>query len=149
MCPAEFEPLTRLLLSSTVGRPVCALAHVGGRSAQVYNGANPLELDRITTYFEEIEPRAGMPARYVPRSTQIDLEGGVLNSVSPVAYSPSVEIRLMAACGSDGSFEVEHLVNSSRLIHGSTVNPVQGTTGLEGVRIRLFLCIPSNYLFVH
>ena len=55
----------------------------------MYNGSNPLELDRITTYFEEVEPRAGIPARYVPRSTQIDLEGGVLKSVSPVTcYLP-------------------------------------------------------------
>jgi tubulin beta len=64
---------------------VRALAGVRRRSAQVYNGTNPLELDRITTYFEEIEPRAGLPARYVPRSTQVDLEGGVLKSVSLVA----------------------------------------------------------------
>lgn len=58
----------------------------------------------------------------------------------------------MAACDADGSSEVEHLVNSSPLTRGSTVNLVQGTTGLEGVRIRLstgFLCIPSNYLLVH
>lgn len=58
----------------------------------------------------------------------------------------------MAACGSVGSFEVDHLVNSSRLTRGSTVNPVQGTTGREGVRARLstvLLCTPSNYLFVH
>ena len=57
----------------------------------MYNGSNPLELDRITTYFEEVEPRAGMPARYVPRSTQIDLEGGVLKSVSSLASSPSMK----------------------------------------------------------
>jgi len=47
---------------------------------------------------------------------------------------------------------VAHSDNSSRLTRGSTVNPVPGTTGLEGVRIRFstaFLCIPSNYLFVH
>ena len=53
----------------------------------------------------------------------------------------------MAACADDGSFEVEHLVNSSPLTRGSTVNLVQGTTGLEGVRIWLsidFLCTPSN-----
>lgn len=43
---------------------------------------NPLQLDRIGTYFEEIEPRAGTPARYVPRSVQIDLEGGVIGRVS-------------------------------------------------------------------
>jgi len=53
---------------------------------QVYHGSNPLELDRITTYFEEIEPRAGIPARYVPRSTQVDLEGGVLKQVGLLAY---------------------------------------------------------------
>lgn len=63
---------------------MCASGRVAGPPAQVYNGSNPLELDRITTYFEEIEPRAGMPARYVPRSTQVDLEGGVLKAVSPI-----------------------------------------------------------------
>ncbi|KIM29971.1 hypothetical protein M408DRAFT_15648 [Serendipita vermifera MAFF 305830] len=45
---------------------------------QVYTSKNPLQLDRIGTYFEEIEPRAGTPARYVPRSVQLDLEGGVI-----------------------------------------------------------------------
>ena len=39
------------------------------------------QLDRIGTYFEEIEPTAGRPARYVPRSVQIDLEGGVIGKV--------------------------------------------------------------------
>ena len=74
---AEFEFLTRLLLSSTVGWSVRPLAHVRRRSAHVYNATNPLELDRITTYFEEIEPRAGMLARYGRGAP--DLEGGVLS----------------------------------------------------------------------
>ena len=49
----------------------------------MYNGTNPLELDRITTSFEEIEPRAGMLARYGRGAP--DLEDGVLKSVSLVA----------------------------------------------------------------
>lgn len=39
-------------------------------------------LDRIGTYFQEVEPSGGKPARYVPRSVQLDLEGGVLQRVS-------------------------------------------------------------------
>jgi len=82
---AEFELLMRSFLSFTVGWHVRALANRLRWSAQVYNGLSPLELDRITTYSKEIEPRAGTPTRYVPRSTQVDLEGGVIKSVSPVA----------------------------------------------------------------
>jgi tubulin beta len=47
----------------------------------VYTSKDSLRLDRIGTYFEEIEPSGGRPARYVPRSVQIDLEGGVLGRV--------------------------------------------------------------------
>ena len=36
---------------------------------QMYNGMNPLELNQITTYFDEVKPHAGIPARYVPQST--------------------------------------------------------------------------------
>jgi tubulin beta len=60
----------------------------------VYKSKDPLQLDRIGTYFEEIEPRAGVPARYVPRSIQIDLEGGVINRVS---FSLCVGVRLTAS----------------------------------------------------
>ncbi|PVF96216.1 tubulin-domain-containing protein [Serendipita vermifera] len=54
------------------------LAEHGLDEGGVYKSKDPQQLDRIGTYFEEIEPRAGQPARYVPRSVQVDLEGGVI-----------------------------------------------------------------------
>lgn len=50
-------------------------------SQGVYTSKDPQQLDRITTYFEEIEPTGGRPARYVPRSIQVDLEGGVIGKL--------------------------------------------------------------------
>lgn len=64
----------------TRGEHLCA--PLFGLWLQVYYGSDPLQLDRIGTYFEEVEPRAGLPARYVPRSLQVDLEGGVVRQVS-------------------------------------------------------------------
>ncbi|KAF8824759.1 hypothetical protein HHX47_DHR7000194 [Lentinula edodes] len=42
-----------------------------------YKGSDPLQLQRVGVYFTEIE--SGGVQRYVPRSTQIDLEAGVCN----------------------------------------------------------------------
>ena len=50
-------------------RPVAFYAGTLSGAEQMYNGMNPLELNRITNYFDEVEPRAGIPARYVPQGT--------------------------------------------------------------------------------
>ncbi|KAF5362687.1 hypothetical protein D9757_014041 [Collybiopsis confluens] len=42
-----------------------------------YTGSDPLQLQRIGVYFNEVENNGAQ--RYVPRSTQIDLEAGVCN----------------------------------------------------------------------
>ncbi|KAG8852786.1 hypothetical protein FRB91_005918 [Serendipita sp. 411] len=57
------------------------LAEHGLDAEGVYTSKDPQQLDRITTYFEEIDAQAGRPARYVPRSVQIDLEGGVIGKL--------------------------------------------------------------------
>ena len=55
--------------------------HMFAQSAQIYNGMNPLKLDRITNYLRRLSP---VPAKYMPRSTQVNLESGTFKSVSPV-----------------------------------------------------------------
>ncbi|KAJ3978269.1 putative beta-tubulin, partial [Lentinula detonsa] len=42
-----------------------------------YKGNDPLQFQRVGVYFNEVEH--GGVRRYVPRSTQIDLEAGVCN----------------------------------------------------------------------
>ncbi|KAK7461878.1 Tubulin beta-2 chain [Stygiomarasmius scandens] len=53
------------------------LAEHGLDQSGRYQGSDPLQLQRIGTYFIEVESQG--EKRYVPRSTQIDLEAGVCN----------------------------------------------------------------------
>ncbi|THV05655.1 tubulin nucleotide-binding domain-like protein [Dendrothele bispora CBS 962.96] len=53
------------------------LAEHGLDQSGKYIGSDPLQLQRIGTYFTEVETQG--ENRYVPRSTQIDLEAGVCN----------------------------------------------------------------------
>ncbi|KAF5342343.1 hypothetical protein D9611_001343 [Ephemerocybe angulata] len=50
-----------------------------------YHGSDPLQLQRVGTYFDEIESSGA--TKYVPRSVQVDLEAGVCNK------SRSVQIK--------------------------------------------------------
>ncbi|CAG7852178.1 Tubulin beta-2 chain AltName: Full=Beta-2-tubulin [Serendipita indica DSM 11827] len=81
-------------------------------SQGVYTSKDPQQLDRITTYFEEIEPTGGRPARYVPRSIQVDLEGGVI-----------------------GKLKVENVEGYSLQIHGYMQTVEQRITGAKDVRM--------------
>ncbi|PBL04346.1 beta-tubulin 2 [Armillaria gallica] len=55
------------------------LAEHGIDTSGVYRGNNDLELQRVGTYFTEVESSG--QHRYVPRSIQVDLEVGVLDRV--------------------------------------------------------------------
>lgn len=44
----------------------------------IYHGTDPLQLERVETYFSEAQTADGV-TKYVPRSVQIDLEAGVCN----------------------------------------------------------------------
>ncbi|KAI0314306.1 beta-tubulin 2 [Amylostereum chailletii] len=56
------------------------LAEHGLDQSGAYHGTDPQQLERVSTYFEEIEA-SGQAFRYVPRSVQIDLEVGVANRI--------------------------------------------------------------------
>ncbi|KAI0258362.1 beta-tubulin 2 [Gloeopeniophorella convolvens] len=53
------------------------LAEHGLDQSGMYHGTDPLQIERVETYFLEID--SGSAAKYVPRSVQIDLEAGVCN----------------------------------------------------------------------
>ncbi|KAG8816500.1 Tubulin beta-2 chain [Serendipita sp. 399] len=85
---------------------------------QVYTAKDPQQLDRITTYFEEIEPQAGRPARYVPRSVQIDLEGGVIGKLrgGPLGGLFPPDSWVHAESGAANNFSKGHYTEGAELV---------------------------------
>ncbi|KIY44066.1 beta-tubulin 2 tubb2 [Fistulina hepatica ATCC 64428] len=55
------------------------LAEHGLDDSGNYKGSDPVQIQRVGVYFEEVN--AGSTPKYVPRSVQVDLEGGVLNRI--------------------------------------------------------------------
>lgn len=55
------------------------LAEHGLDQSGLYKGDNPQQIERVGTYFTEVESSTG--SKYVPRSVQIDLEAGVTNRI--------------------------------------------------------------------
>jgi len=55
------------------------LAEHGLNRSGAYEGNDPLQIERVGTYFSEINSSG--PARYVPRSVQVDLETGVCDKL--------------------------------------------------------------------
>ncbi|EIM90961.1 beta-tubulin 2 [Stereum hirsutum FP-91666 SS1] len=56
------------------------LAEHGLDKSGAYRGTDPLQIERVGTYFSEVEGN-DKALRYVPRSVQVDLEAGVCNRI--------------------------------------------------------------------
>ncbi|KAJ3884865.1 beta-tubulin 2 [Lentinula edodes] len=79
-----------------------------------YKGSDPLQLQRAGVYFTEIE--TGGVQRYVPRSTQIDLEAGVCNRLrsGPIGglFRPDTYVTGVPGAGNNWARGCAELIDS-------------------------------------
>ncbi|KAJ4467645.1 beta-tubulin 2 tubb2 [Lentinula edodes] len=79
-----------------------------------YKGSDPLQLQRVGVYFTEIE--SGGVQRYVPRSTQIDLEAGVCNRLrsGPIGglFRPDTYVTGVPGAGNNWARGCAELIDS-------------------------------------
>ncbi|KAA1467116.1 beta-tubulin 2 [Dentipellis sp. KUC8613] len=116
------------------------LAEHGLNEDGIYEGSDPLQLERVTTYFSEIHGGGVGRSKYVPRSVQVDLEAGVCDRLRSGAlghlFRPDTYITGDSGAGNNWAkgyyTEGAELVDS---ITDSLRKQIEGTDALQGFQV--------------
>ncbi|KDQ09899.1 hypothetical protein BOTBODRAFT_36712 [Botryobasidium botryosum FD-172 SS1] len=103
-----------------------------------YIGSDPQQVERAHVYFNEITSGSGI--KYVPRSVQIDLEGGVCNRIKsgPLGQLFRPDTFIHAEGGAGNNWAKGHYTDGAEMIDGILEvlrHQVEGCDSFQGYQI--------------